>query len=230
MSERSPVSRRDRTSPPAAKPEAKRGAITILLVDDHPVVCEGLRAILSCEADMEVVAEAHDGPQAIELFRLHRPAVTLMDLRMPGMSGVEATVAICKEFPDSRIIVLTTYDGDENIYRALQGGARAYLLKDSYREELVEAIRAVHTGERRLSTTAARRLAERPAGGELTSREIEVLGLIVKGKTDKEIGSALRIAESTVKWHVNSIIGKLGVSNRTEATTTALRRGIARLE
>ncbi len=179
---------------------------------------------------MQVLAEAHGGQQAIDLFRLHRPSITLMDLRMPGIGGVDATRTICKEFPGSRIIVLTSYDGDEDIYRALRAGARAYLLKDTYREDLLEAIRAVHAGERRLSSAVASRLAQRTASDELTAREIEVLQLIAFGKTDRQIGAALGIAENTAKWHVNSVIGKLDASNRTEAATTAIRRGIIHLE
>lgn len=204
--------------------------IKVLIVDDHPVVREGLAAMINRQTDLAVVAQAADGQQAIEFFRNHKPDVTLMDLRMPGISGVEATHTICQEFPGSRIIVLTTYDGDEDIYRALQAGAKAYLLKDTYREELLEAIRAVHAGQRRVSPTLVTRLAERVASDELTSRELDVLKLVVCGKSNKEIGAVLDITEGTVKGHVNSIMSKLGVSDRTEAATTALRRGIVHQE
>lgn len=201
-----------------------------MIVDDHFVVRMGLAAIIGAYPDLVVVAECSNGRQAIDLFRKHRPDVTLMDLRMPGLGGVEATREIRKEFPSSRIIVLTTYDGDEDIYRALQAGARAYLLKDLPGDELVEAIRAVHSGKTRIPPQVASRLAERLPRSELTAREIEVLELIVKGKANKEIGAALSITEGTVKVHVNNILGKLGVSDRTQAATTALQRGIIHLD
>jgi two-component system NarL family response regulator len=200
-----------------------------MIVDDHFVVRMGLAAIIGSYPDLTVVAECANGQQAIELFRKHRPDVTLMDLRMPGMGGVEATKAIREEFPSGRIIVLTTYDGDEDIYRALQAGARAYLLKDLPGDELVEAIRAVHSGKTRIPAQVASRLAERMPRSELTAREMEVLELIVKGKSNKEIAFALSITEGTVKVHVNNILGKLGVSDRTQAATTALQRGIIHL-
>ena len=204
--------------------------ISILIADDHFVVRTGLAAVISTQPDMAVVAEAVNGRQAVELFRQHRPDITLMDLRMPEMNGVEAITAIRGEFPEARLIVLTTYDGDEDIYRALQAGARGYLLKDMLREGLLEAIRAVHEGHRRIPTEVANRLAERLTRSELTSREMEVLELIVKGKTNKEIGAELGVAEGTVKIHINNILSKLGVSDRTQATTFALQRGIIHLE
>jgi len=204
--------------------------ISILIVDDHFVVRTGLAAVISTQPDMVVVAEAVNGRQAVELFRQHRPDITLMDLRMPEMNGVEALTAIRGEFPEARLIVLTTYDGDEDIYRALQAGARGYLLKDMLREGLLEAVRAVHEGHRRIPAEVANRLAERLTRSELTSREMEVLELIVKGKTNKEIGAELGVAEGTVKIHINNILSKLGVNDRTQAATFALQRGIIHLE
>lgn len=204
--------------------------IRVLIVDDHPVVREGLAAMIERRQDMTVVGEASDGQEALALFRAYRPDVTLMDLRMPGMGGVETIGAIRAEFPDARIIVLTTYDGDEDVYRGLQAGAMAYLLKDAPREELLEAIRAVHGGQMRIPPDVASKLAERIMGPELTAREMDVLRLIVAGKANREIGAELSITEGTVKAHVNNILGKLGVSDRTQAVTTALRRGLVQLE
>jgi len=204
--------------------------IRIMIVDDHFVVRMGLAAIINMQPDMAVVAEASNGQQAIDLFRRHRPDVVLMDLRLPGMNGVEATQAITREFPNSRIIVLTTYDGDEDIYRALQAGARAYLLKEMPGEELLEAIRAVRAGQRRIPAAIAARLADRVSRSELTQREMEVLKLIVKGLSNKEIGAALSITEGTVKIHINNILSKLGVSDRTQAATFALQQGIVHLD
>ncbi|MDX6577618.1 MAG: hypothetical protein QOE96_3571, partial [Blastocatellia bacterium] len=163
------------------------------------------------------------------LYRLHRPDITLMDLRMPQLGGVEAITAIRKEFPDARLIVLTTYDGDEDIYRSLQAGAQGYLLKDMFFEELEEAIRKVHGGSRRIPTQVAERLAERMGSSDLTGREIEVLEQIVGGNSNKAIASRLNISEATVKSHINNILSKLGVSDRTQAATTALQRGLVHL-
>ena len=204
--------------------------IRVLLADDHPVVREGLAAMISRQPGLAVVGEAATGQQALELFRREAPDVTLMDLRMPGMSGVEAIAAIRQESPTARIVVFTTYDGDEDIVRALRAGAKAYLLKDTPRDELLETIRAIHAGQTRLPPSVSAKLAERVASGaELTDRELEVLGLIAAGKSNKEIGAALNITEGTVKAHVNNILGKLGVSDRTHAVITALRRGIVQL-
>jgi DNA-binding NarL/FixJ family response regulator len=208
---------------------SKTDPIRVLIVDDHFVVRMGLVAVINTQADMVVVAEATNGREAIELFRQHRPDVTLMDLRMPEMGGIEAITAIRKDFPESRFIVLTTYDGDEDIYRALQAGARAYLLKDMVGDSLLEAVRAVHAGQRRIPVEVASRLAERMTRTELTSRELEVLELIVRGKTNKEIAARLMIAEGTVKIHINNILSKLGVSDRTQAATLALQQGIVHL-
>jgi two-component system NarL family response regulator len=198
-------------------------------VDDHPVVREGLIAIIERQPDLAVVAEASDGRQAIDLFRQHTPDVTLMDLRLPNISGVDAIAAIREFRPNARIIVLTTYDGDEDIHRALQAGAQGYLLKDMFREELLEAIRSVHAGFRRIPAAVASKLADRIGIVDLTAREMEVLQLIAAGKSNREIGLALAITEGTVKGHVNNILSKLGVSDRTQAVTTALQRGIIHL-
>ena len=178
---------------------------------------------------MTVVAEATNGQEAIDLFRQHQPDITLMDLRLPGVGGVEATATIRKESPGARIIVLTTYDGDEDIYRALQAGAAGYLLKGMFAEELLEAIRAVNSGLRRIPPAVAERLAGRIGGPALTARELEVLTLIVKGNSNKDIATGLRISEATVKTHINNILGKLGVNDRTQAATIALQRGIIHL-
>ena len=207
-----------------------RSKIRLLLVDDHLVVRIGLRGLLETQADLEVVAEAAGGDAAVREFEKHRPDVTLMDLRMPVLTGVEATKLIRKEFPQSRIIVLTTFDGDEDIYRALQAGAQSYLLKGVSFEDLTEAIRTVHAGQRRIPAGVAERLAERMAGEALTAREGQVLELIVRGNSNKEIGTALSISEATVKSHINSLLSKLGVADRTQAATTALQRGIVHLD
>lgn len=190
----------------------------------------GLVAIVEDYPDLKVVAEAANGAQAIELCRSLRPDVVLMDLRLPGLGGVEATLAIKKELPSCGIIVVTTFDGDEDIHRAIQSGANGYLLKDMSKEELVEAIRAVHAGKYRLPPVVANRLAERMRRPEITPRELEALKLIVQGKSNKEIASALFITEETVKWHVKSLFVKLGVNDRTQAAITALQRGIVHLD
>ena len=204
-------------------------SIRILVADDHNVVRQGLVALIKTVSDMTVVAEAADGAQAVELFRKYKPDVTIMDLRLPIMSGVEAITHIRRDFPSARILVLTTFDGDENIFRALQAGARGYLLKDMFGDELMEAIRGVHAGKTRIPAPIAQRLAERMGGPSLTNRELEVLKLIVSGKSNKDIGNDLSISEATVKTHINSILSKLGVSDRTQAATTALQRGIVEL-
>src|SRR5437870_2093742 len=203
--------------------------IKIMVIDDQAVVRQGFVALINTVSDMVVVAEGTNGRQAIELYRLHRPDVTLIDLRMPQLGGVEAIVAIRKEFRDARLIVLTTYDGDEDIYRSLQAGAQGYLLKDMFFEELEDAIRKVHAGSRRIPAHVAERLAERMGSSDLTGREIEVLEEIVSGKSNKEIANALKISEATVKSHINNILSKLGVTDRTQAATTALQRGIVHL-
>ena len=201
-----------------------------MIVEDHHIVRQGLIALLSSEPDMEVVAESADGKEAIDLFRTHKPDVTLMDLRLPSLGGADAVAQIRLEFPEARIIVLTTFDGDEDIYRALQAGAKGYLLKGMFGDELVDAIRAVHSGKSRIPPVVAERLATRMGGSALTSRELEVLELIVRGQSNKEIGNSLCISEATVKTHINNLLGKLGVTDRTQAATSAIQRGIVHLK
>jgi two-component system NarL family response regulator len=204
--------------------------IRILIADDHAVVRDGLAAMLSFQKDMHVTGHARNGHEAIEQFRTLRPDVVLMDLAMPELDGVGAIIAIRSEFPGARILVLTTYDGDENVYRALENGAKGYLLKDCSTEDLLAAIRKVHSGGTHVSERAAARLAERTmSGAALSAREIEVLALIAAGKSNKEIAGLLFISEGTVKTHVLSIHEKLGVGDRTEAVVTAIRRGILRV-
>jgi DNA-binding NarL/FixJ family response regulator len=203
--------------------------IRVMVVDDQGVVRQGIVALINTVPDMTVIAEATNGQEAVELFRSHQPDVTLMDLRMPVVGGVEAITRIRREFPNARVVVLTTFDGDEDIYRSLQAGAQGYLLKDMFFDELEDAVRKVHAGARRIPTIVAERLAERMGGSDLTGRELEVLEQIVRGKSNKEIGSLLNISEATVKSHINNILGKLGVSDRTQAATTALQRGLVHL-
>ncbi len=204
--------------------------IRIMVVDDHFVVRMGLKGSINLEEDMAVASEASTGEQAVALYQQERPDIVLMDLKLPGISGAEATKAICEEFPAASIIMLSTHDGEEDIYRSLQAGARAYLLKTAARTELIDTIRAVHSGERCISPAVGTRLAERMMHPELTSREIDVLKLIVRGRSNKEIASDLSIAEVTVKLHVGHILAKLKVNDRTQATTTALQRGIIHLD
>ncbi|HEY9623638.1 MAG TPA: response regulator transcription factor [Crinalium sp.] len=203
--------------------------IRVLIADDHPIVSQGLAVLLECKPDITVVGQACNGREAIALFRQHQPDVTLMDLRMPEMSGVEAIVALCAEFPDPRIIVLTTYDGDEDIYRGLRAGAKGYLLKDTKPDELLTAIYAVHSGKQHIPSEVAAKLIERMSTPELSERELEVLHRMATGMTNQEISTALNITESTVKFHINRILSKLGVSDRTQAVIMALRRGLANL-
>jgi two-component system, NarL family, response regulator len=203
--------------------------IRILIADDHPVVREGLAAMIKRRTDMTVVAEANHGQEAVALFHQHQPDVVLMDLRMPGMDGVEAILTIREQTPEARVIVLTTYDTDEDIYRALRAGAKAYLLKDTPREELLDTIRAVSAGRTRVPSDVAAKLVERVSSEALTAREVDVLRLIVAGHSNREIATLLYISEGTVKTHVNHILMKLGVSDRTQAVTTALRRGLVSL-
>lgn len=198
----------------------------ILVVDDHAVVREGLVALLQRQSDLQVVAEAADGASAIRLYRQHQPDMVVLDLRLPDLDGAEVTAAIRAEFPQARLLVLSSFDGDEDIYRALKAGARAYVLKDSSREELLAAVRSVAAGQRRISGPVAERLAERVEGSELTTRELAVLRQIVSGRSNKQIATVLAISEGTVKTHVKSILAKLDVADRTEAAVAALRRGI----
>ena len=216
--------------PVTASADSANKSVRLLVVDDHHIVRQGLVALLATVPEMQVVAEASDGQHALALYREHHPDVTLMDLRMNTMNGVETTRAIRAEFPNARIIVLTTFDGDEDIYRALQAGARGYLLKGMDTEELLAAIRTVHSGKSRIPGPVAERLAERMNTPSLTDRETEVLRLIVGGNSNKEIAAALFISEATVKTHINSLLSKLGVSDRTQAATTALQRGIVHFD
>ena len=204
--------------------------LKIMLVDDHYLVRMGLASIISLEADMVVCAEASSGEQARSLFRTHRPDVTLMDLRLPGMSGMETVKAIRDDFPDARIVIISTYVCDEEIYGALQAGAMAYLVKSVQREEMIRAIRKAATGQRHIPAEVAARLADRVSGSHLSTRELEVLRLLVVGRRNRDIAGVLDITEGTVKLHVSSILSKLGAVDRTEAVTRALQRGIVQLE
>ena len=204
--------------------------IRILVVDDHHVVRQGLVALLNIMPEIEVVGEASDGLEAIELHRTLRPDVTLMDLQLPKLGGVDAILRIRAEDPAARFIVLTTFDGDEDIFRSLQAGAKAYLLKGMTVEELTSTIQAVHSGKTRIAAPIAEKLAERMSGQALTARELAVLERIVAGRANKEIASDLDISEATVKSHINNLLGKLGVSDRTQAATVAIQRGIVHLK
>lgn len=203
--------------------------IRILTVDDHPLLRKGVRALVNEEPDMKLVAEAANGEEAVEKFRSHRPDVTLMDLQMPGLNGIEAMNRILCEFPDARIIVLTTYEGDAQALRALRAGARGYVLKGHMHRELLETIHAVHEGRKRIPAEIASELAEHAADDELSAREIEVLRLIAAGNSNKQIGDQLFIGEGTVKSHVTNILSKLSASDRAHAVTIALKRGIIEL-
>jgi len=201
-------------------------SIRILSVDDHPLVRGGVAALLAGQSDMTLVAEASNGREAIEQFRIHRPDVTLIDLQMPEMNGVDAMIAICGEFPGARFIVLTTYTGDVQVLRALKAGARAYLLKSFVRKDLVETIRLVHAGQKRMPPEVAAQLAEHATDDALSLREIEVLRSISRGNANKEIAAQLSITEETVKGHIKNILAKLGANDRTHAVTIGLKRGI----
>ena len=201
-----------------------------MLVDDHPAFRKGLAALIESEPDLRVVGQTGDGLEALELFRRTKPDIVLMDLRLPGMGGVEATMAIRKQFPEARVIVLTTFDADEDIYRAMESGAKSYLLKDTPDDELAATIRAVHAGEGSLPERVAERLAERRQRADLSQREMEVLQLLIKGRSNKEIGTALFVTEDTVKAHLKTLFAKLNVRDRTEAAISAIRHGIVHLE
>ncbi len=204
-------------------------SIRVLTVDDHALLREGIAALVNAESDMKVVAEASNGQQAIEQFRLHRPDVILMDLQMPGLNGIEAIIGIRSEFSNARIIVLTTYAGDVQALRALKAGARAYVLKGHVHRELLETIRAVHAGQKRIPPEVAAELADHAADDDLTPREIDVLRLIASGNANKVIADQLSITEETVKSHVTNILSKLGANDRTHAVTIGLKRGIIEL-
>ena len=203
--------------------------IRILTVDDHALLRKGIAALVNAEPDMKLVAEASNGRDALESFRLHRPDVTLMDIQMPGFNGIEAIDYILSEFPDAHIIVLTTYTGDVQVLRALKAGARGYVLKGHVHRELLETIRAVHAGQKGIPPDIAAELAEHAGDDELTTREIDVLRLIAGGNSNKLIADQLSIGEATVKSHVTNILSKLGANDRSHAVTIGLRRGIIQL-
>jgi DNA-binding NarL/FixJ family response regulator len=209
--------------------EAKKSEIKVLIADDHSVVREGLASLIKRKADMTVIGEAANGREAVNLWKQHKPDVTLLDLRMPELDGVGAIKEIRGDNHEARIIVLTTFDGDEDIFRAIQAGAKGYLLKDAPREALMDCIRRVHSGETCIPVHLAAKLAQRVSGEALSDREIDVLKLMAQGKSNKEIGSALFISEGTVKSHVKGIFSKMNVISRTEAVATATRRGLIQL-
>jgi len=206
------------------------GSIRIMAVDDHPLLRQGIATLIESEEDIELVAEACDGEEAIAQFRLHRPDVTLMDLQMPNVNGIEAISRIRSEFPDAKILVLSTYAGDVQVLHAIKAGARGYLLKGNVRTELLEAIRTVHAGRKRIPPEIAAGLADHAADDQLSSREIDVLRLIGAGNTNKQIADKLSIGETTVKNHISNILSKLGANDRAHAVTIALKRGIIELE
>lgn len=204
--------------------------IRLLIADDHAIARQGIVAIVSQANDMEIVAEASDGKEAIARYQQHQPDVGLIDLRMPTLDGVGAITQIVAEFPGARLMILTTYNTDEDIYRGLQAGAKGYVLKDTTSEELLGAIRTVHKGRKYIPPEVALKLAERINSTNLTEREMDVLRSLVSGKNNQEIGADLSITEGTVKFHINNILTKLGVSDRTQAVVMALKRGLVRLE
>ena len=209
--------------------DSAHNLIRILTVDDHPLLRKGIAALVNAEPDLKLIAEASNGEEAIEAVRSHRPDVTLMDLQMPTLDGTAAIARIRDEFPDARIIVLTTYTGDIQVLRALRAGARAYILKGHVHKELLETIRAVHAGQKRIPADIAAELAEHAMDDELTEREIEVLKLVAAGNANKQIADQLSIGEATVKSHVSNILSKLGANDRSHAVTIGLKRGIIEL-
>ena len=210
--------------------ESTHNLIRILTVDDHPLLRKGIAALVNAEPDMKLIAEASNGEEAIEAFRIHRPDVTLMDLQMPGVDGIGAIGRINGEFANARIIVLTTYTGDIQVLRALRAGARAYILKGHVHKELLETIRAVHAGQKRIPPDVAAQLAQHATDDELTEREIDVLRLVAAGNANKQIADQLSIGEATVKSHVSNILSKLGANDRSHAVTIGLTRGIFELD
>jgi DNA-binding NarL/FixJ family response regulator len=207
-------------------PDLRISPIRILIVDDHPVVLAGLTSMLSTQPDFDVVGSASGGEEALQMLRTRSADILLLDLRMPGMSGIDVLLALKADRTNVRAIILTSYETDEDIYRSVQAGAQGYLLKGAPQADVIDAIHAVHSGKRYLPSHVAARLAERMMRSDLTARELEVLNMLARGLTNKEIGNALRISGNTVRNHVNSIIEKLEVSDRTEAATTAIQRGI----
>jgi DNA-binding NarL/FixJ family response regulator len=210
--------------------DSTHNLIRILTVDDHPLLRKGIAALVNAEADMKLIAEASNGKEAIEAFRSHQPDVTLMDLQMPDVDGLEAIDRIRGEFPEARIIVLTTYTGDMQVMRALRAGARAYILKGHVHKELLETIRAVHAGQKRIPPDIAAELAEHATDDALTEREVDVLRLIAVGNGNKQIADVLSISEATVKSRVTNILSKLGANDRAHAVTIGLKRGIIKLD
>jgi len=203
--------------------------IRILTVDDHPLLRKGIAALVNGEPDLKLVAEASNGNEAIDAFRAHQPDVTLMDLQMPEVDGLDAIDRIRREFPEARIIVLTTYSGDTQVLRALKAGARGYILKGHVHKELLDAIRAVHAGQKRIPAEIASQLADHATDDALTEREIDVLKLVAAGNANKQIADRLSIGEATVKSHVSNILSKLGANDRSHAVTIGLKRGIIEL-
>jgi len=205
------------------------GLIRILTVDDHPLLRKGIAALVDGEPDLKIVAEARNGKEAIDAFRSHQPDVTLMDLQMPEVDGLDAIDNIRREFPEARIVVLTTYSGDVQVLRALKSGVRAYILKSHIHKDLLDTIRAVHAGEKRIAPEIAKELADHAVDDPLSEREIDVLGLIAAGNSNKQIADRLRIGEGTVKSHVSNILSKLNANDRAHAVTIGLTRGIIQL-
>jgi len=210
--------------------QSAHNLIRILTVDDHPILRKGLAALVNAEPDLKLVAEASNGKEAIEAFRGHQPDITLMDLQMPRLDGIQAIEAICNEFPAARIIVLTTYTGDTQVVRALKAGARAFVLKGHVLDELLDTIRAVHTGKKRIPPDVAAELADHATDDALTEREIDVLRLIAAGNGNKQIADELSISEATVKSRVTNILSKLGAHDRAHSVTIGLKRGIIELD
>lgn len=214
---------------PGGRVVTTASAIRVLLADDHPVVRFGISTIINSNPGMVVVGAAVNGREAVDLFREHLPDVTLMDLRMPILSGTEAIQIIKKDFPESRFIVLTTYQGDEDIYKALTAGAQGYLLKGMSHSELLDAIQKVNSGQKYLPEPVRRSLEARPPASELSARELQILKLVIAGSSNRMIAETLGITEGTVKWHINIILSRLGVTDRTQAAVRALQRGIVEL-